>query len=366
MIRIRISSLTPRAIHAARFATLLSIVLFAGITPPASAQTSGTWTTTGSLNTPRQGHTATLLANNQVLVVGGTAAGGILNSAELYNPVTGRWTVTGNMATSRIDHSATLLPNGRVLVAGGENAAGPLNSAELYDSATGHWTLTGHMTVARVLHGATLLQNGQVLVAAGDISVGSTGATAEIYDSSRGAWKATGSLRSFHSFVLTVLQNGQALAVDQSDSSLTPGELYEPSTGQWRLTADMYYSQSGVSTALLSNGSVLVYGNKFSCYAGEVYDPFADTWTRALGNCGNAISHGPLSLLGTGKVLLAGETITYSGKAFPTANCRLYDPAANSWSLTGSLREAMGHTTTRLFDGRVLAVGGSDAELYTP
>src|ERR1035438_289779 len=103
MIHIRISSLKPRAIHAARFANLLSVVLFAGITPPASAQTSGTWTTTGSLNTPRQGHTATLLAHNQVLVVGGTAAGGILNSAELYNPATGRWTVTGNMATSRIE-----------------------------------------------------------------------------------------------------------------------------------------------------------------------------------------------------------------------------------------------------------------------
>ena len=62
---------------------------------------SGTWTMTGSMNTTRYGHTATLLPNGQVLVVGGDGDGGPMATAELYDPATGTWTVTGPMHTAR-------------------------------------------------------------------------------------------------------------------------------------------------------------------------------------------------------------------------------------------------------------------------
>jgi hypothetical protein len=53
---------------------------------------------TGSMNTGRWSHTATLLADGKVLVVGGTTLyGGVLASAELYDPATGTWTVTGSL-----------------------------------------------------------------------------------------------------------------------------------------------------------------------------------------------------------------------------------------------------------------------------
>jgi hypothetical protein len=349
---------------AARFA-----IAFAAIIPfPLLAQ-SGTWTNTGSLNTPRTTHTATLLASGQVLVVGGEDAGNnFLTSAELYTPATGKWTVTGSTATPRIDHTATLLPNGEVLVAGGylgvDQHYQPIYTAtaELYQPTRGTWKTTGSMTVPRAWHGATLLPNGQVLVAGGTNATTS----AELYDPSKGTWTTTGSLPNFHLFALMLLQDGRALAVDESDSSYTPGQLYDRSTGQWTATTNMYYSHSGVSTALLPNGDALVYGNKFSCYAAEFYNPSANTWSRTLGQCGNAISFGPLALLGTGKVLIAGGTVKYSGKSFPTANCDLYDPSTNRWTATGSLMQSVRHSATRLLNGQVLAVGGTDAELYTP
>jgi hypothetical protein len=56
----------------------------------------------------------------------------------------------------------------------------------------------------------------------------------------------------------------------------------------------------------------------------------------------------------------------YSGHAYPTTHCALYDPFTNSWTLTGSLLQSVRHSATRLLNGHVLAVGGSDAELYTP
>src|SRR6266566_6362115 len=78
---------------------------------------SGTWTATGSLNTGRYLHTASLLPNGMVLVAGGTGNSDlVLTSAELYDPASGTWTATGSLNTARWGHKATLLPNGIVLV----------------------------------------------------------------------------------------------------------------------------------------------------------------------------------------------------------------------------------------------------------
>ena len=77
-------------------AALLATALVSSTSSPLLAQTSGTWASTGTLNTPRTAHTATLLQNGQVLVTGGEdLAHNALSSAELYNPATGKWTVTG-------------------------------------------------------------------------------------------------------------------------------------------------------------------------------------------------------------------------------------------------------------------------------
>jgi N-acetylneuraminic acid mutarotase len=133
----------------------------------ALAQASGTWANTGTLNVPRNGHTATLLADGQVLVAGGQSSSGtILAGAELYNPATGKWTLTSSMANARTNHTATVLPNGEVLVVGGIGVTDPAApctaTAELYNPSTGQWRTTGSMSTARYWQGATLLQNGHV------------------------------------------------------------------------------------------------------------------------------------------------------------------------------------------------------------
>ena len=143
---------------------------------------TGRWTTTGSLNDARALTTLTLLSNGRVLAAGGNDANGFhgyASSAELYDPSTGTWTFTGSMNTPRLYHTATLLANGEVLVAGGRTyAPGPLAEAELYNPTTGAWTTTGSMKTARAGQTAALLQNGQVLVAGGDTL---SGTAAELY-----------------------------------------------------------------------------------------------------------------------------------------------------------------------------------------
>ena len=158
----------------------------------------GVWTVTGSMVEVRRVlHTATLLPDGTVLAVGGApdfTQRSTLASAELYDPRAGTWTEAATMAQARYRHTATLLPNGKVLVVGGQSDDGGTvfwASAEIYDSASGRWEPTGQMSVPRAGHTATLLPNGLVLVAGGYNQDGLL-SSAELYDADSGSWTAIG------------------------------------------------------------------------------------------------------------------------------------------------------------------------------
>ena len=152
-------------------------------TPLQSTAAPGSFAATGQMSTPRAFHSATLLANGKVLIAGGVsglAQGATLTTAELYDPASATFTLTGSMAAPRAGHTATLLPNATVLLVGGNNQSGILATAELYDPATGTFSFTGSLTTARTGHTATLLKSGQVLVIGGAGPAGIL-ASAEIY-----------------------------------------------------------------------------------------------------------------------------------------------------------------------------------------
>ncbi|MEP7189466.1 MAG: carboxypeptidase regulatory-like domain-containing protein, partial [Roseiflexaceae bacterium] len=90
------------------------------------------WKQTSSMNIPRRRHNMVILADGEVMAVGGTRSAddlgdgittGAVYEAEIWNPATELWTVVPRMTNDRMYHSsAMLLPDGRVLTAGGENA----------------------------------------------------------------------------------------------------------------------------------------------------------------------------------------------------------------------------------------------------
>ena len=142
------------------------------------------WTMTGSMIQGRNYHTATVLDDGKVLVVGGTGEprDNNINSAELFDPVTETWSPTGSINIARRYHTATLLSNGQVLVTGGGDETTVINTAELYDPLTGQWTRTGDMIDSRSGHAATLLSNGKVLITGGWTIGNEFLNTAELYD----------------------------------------------------------------------------------------------------------------------------------------------------------------------------------------
>src|SRR5262245_35139576 len=101
-----LSILPPREwLGSVTLASLSGLLLLLASATQIKAQ-APSWSATSSLNTARSGHTATLLENGKVLVVGGADGVTSLSSAELYDPATGVWRPTGSLSTARGAHIA--------------------------------------------------------------------------------------------------------------------------------------------------------------------------------------------------------------------------------------------------------------------
>lgn len=191
----------------------------------------------------RHHHTATLLNDGTVLIVGGVRlllhqwtsdtinyldgssdinydlATDTMSSAEIYNPTTGTFTQVGGLAQARYLHTATLLDDGRVLIAGGSTVAAPgalttywygqglqtTASVEIYDPITQTFSPGIPLQTSRQSHTASKLANGNVVFAGGmynDPAVttglyrrdGTVLATTEVYDPYRGVLNQNGAM----------------------------------------------------------------------------------------------------------------------------------------------------------------------------
>ncbi|MGA7792942.1 MAG: kelch repeat-containing protein [Candidatus Acidiferrales bacterium] len=326
----------------------------------------------------------TMLDNGLALVAAGMNSGGILNTAELYNPATATFNLTGNLNTPRYDHTATLLDNGMVLIAGGWNAGVIVGSAELYNPSAGTFAPTGNLITARLYHTATHLQNGMVLIAGGSNGSGVIWSSAELYDPTTGVFTPAGSLNVARRLATaTLLNDGTVLIAGGFDSSgvaLASAEIYDPETGTFTLTGSLGTARAAHTAVLLNGGMVLIAGGSPSDASGEVplssaelYNPASGTFSPT-GSLNAARTVASATLLNNGTVLVAGGGGPGSPNLTPLTSAEIYDPAAGTFSTTGSLN--VPHDTQAallLPNGFVLFAGNYDlptqkapAELYEP
>ena len=377
------------------FRTRVLVLLACGVFVNAAigaAQSRGTFDRTGSMTSSRTGHTATLLSNGQVLIAGGAlyrqqqfGAAVVLASVEVYDSAAGTFHAAASMTNARRSHTATLLSDDRVLIVGGYGEGGAaLASAELFDLATATFRPTGSLMAARGGHTTILLPTGAVLVIGGygtraypDV------APAELYDPATGTFKPAGTYvgRGGCDFCApsVLLHDGTVLFPAQN-----PAQLYDPVSDSFSPSGAMSMELSAAAT--LTNGDVLFAGGEplgRSANA-DLYNPATHTFVRTADMTSRRVWH-TLSSLPDGTVLAAGgETDSCSANACffagSVATAELYNPSAGAFVSTGNMAIARGsHTATLLGDGRVLIAGGTSyggigifggtldsAELYTP
>ena len=156
---------------------------------------------------------------------------------------------------------------------------GPRLSAH---ASSGTWTATGSLNTARSQHTAILLPSGKVLIAGGWNN--NTMASAELYDPSTGTWTVTGSLNTTRSLDTAILlPSGKVLIAGGSGGvggnvPLASTELYDPSTGTWTVTGSLNTARLAFDTVtLLPSGKVLIAGGLGS---GSAPRPQPNSMTR--------------------------------------------------------------------------------------
>ena len=190
---------------------------------------------------------------------------------------------TGRLAHGRIWHSATLLPDDRVLVIGGYETA----TAEIWDPLTGEWTLTGSMAGPREGHRASLLADGRVVVVGGHRSGEEAAPPAEVWDPASEKFSVSALLSDDgdpapivpgppqgEDANRTTLLDGRVLTTggwEKDDPLCTRGlcgthpiasaSIWDPATGAATEIAPMTVPRTQHTGTLLRDGRVLLVGS---------------------------------------------------------------------------------------------------------
>lgn len=345
---------------------------------------AGTFRPAARTAIPRDGHTATLLGNGQVLVAGGAtesdpALPGVWDPetgyftpapvpAEIFDPVAGTWSSTPPMIAARWYHTATPLRDGRVLVTGGLGYDAlmfwmPVASAEIFDPAKGTWSPAAPMHTPRFLHAAVALPDGKVLVTGGWEQVFPE-ASVEIYDPAADAWTLAADMHAARvGHTATLLPDGRVLVVGGAGDEGWPldAELFDETSGGWLTAGELGRARASHSAVALPDGRVLIAcgidpsGAELS--APETFVPATGMFQASPG--GGASRAGPAVLLPDGTVLAAFGI----DRAGSSRTAEIFDLTSGAWALTDSpkVRRQGVPRATPLQDGRVLFTGGGVA-----
>ena len=227
---------------------------------------SHTWRTVRAPTFKRSDHSAVLLNDGRVLVIGGNDGPNWIKQSEIYDPLTDRWTLAAQLPVGRTRFTAVTLPDGSVLVAGGLMQPAPATDTTLlYDPATDSWSNGPRMQARRAIYAAVTLANRDILFIGGQED-GSN--SAERYDVRLHQFVYAGTLASPRMF-------GQAAALDDGTvvyaggigipargfATTTDVERWDPRTNEWTASAPLNVGRAGGAIVATAGGVYLIGGS---------------------------------------------------------------------------------------------------------
>jgi RHS repeat-associated protein len=309
----------------------------------------------------REGHTATVMPDGRVLVLGGQGSDGmIVSQAEIIDPVarTVELYQTPDLI-SRYQHKTVLLTDGRLLVSGGRDDTGKaLDTGQLLDLKAGTAN-TIFMLNARYGQDATLLSTGDVLVHGGQSKPGYAVQADEIFNLSTGSFEpATGPAKVSST---GQFENGEAPAVAGSLPAVDAVDVPIEGPIAFRFNTALPVTELNSSTVTVVGPSGAVNGRVIAAEGGRLafFNPAADlapgtTYTAFLSQIRDASgTQLPLTAIRFSTLQIKADTSTepahVSGASNASAAARKSAPAAQSANATSttSASPAAANLTTK-------------------
>lgn len=368
-----------------------------GVTPGTTGSVPlGAFSSAPALNDPRTQSTATTLADGRVLVTGGSDGSAIYKTSEIFDPLANAWTTiaapAGMMTFNGIDtarqlHTATLLADGRVLIAGGLgverlNGQAPaveaITSAFIFDPLQNTFLPAGAMPTGRMWHAATLLGNNQVLVAGGMDTQLATVRTAAVFNPADGIWTSVTPGSSDHTFGSLVTTQGQTIFAGGCQTTNNGGQLgfsgiatptverFDPASSTFSAGAANAGDRLFMGSNAMSTGRAFFAGGQgvngqqlTNVDTTETFDPVTNTFTPGptLSRPVNSVVVAELG--SSGDQLIVGGIEGQGTSATPSAVCEIYQASTNTIAGQVSMATArVDHAVVTLRDGRVMVIGG--------
>ncbi len=231
-----------------------------------------TCTQVAPMREPRYAFASVRLPDGRIWISGGTSDGSSNSkSIEIFNPTTNVWTAAGSLIYSRWQHSALLINDHEILIIGGRNIVGGRNNrleCEIYDVSNGRGRTVASFPYLSTFGKLVMSSTGEILAFSGRESGPKSYRTETIhrYDVVSNTWSVAGTM-CFKMYYPTVTQlsdksiflTGGSFEETNAGGTFST-DVQQLSGGSFQCMGNMRYERAGHSTIQYGLDRLLVIG----------------------------------------------------------------------------------------------------------